>query len=274
MGIKMTIIPVGWGDNDAGYNFVGYNFATKDNDYKREAGWMRFPLLCVLIQHPTEGNILFDVGCGPDEHKDRRPAEHTNVNPAIISREEYIDERLKQIGMTVSDIDKIIISHCHWDHIGGLEFFKGTKAIKNVYVPMKDYAYALMQSHRSSRGYSDTFYYRRNLDVEGADFNLVEEDTVLCDGIEMLLFEGHTPRVIGLIVHLDSGTYILPSDAIASGKGYYEPTTKPATIYDTLGYARTIKRIRYLEKKYNAKIIFPHDPWLFKDYKTIPEYYE
>lgn len=152
----------------------------------------------------------------PGEECDRRPAEHRRINPVEVRRDQYVDEGLKKLGLTVDDISAIVISHCHWDHIGGLEFFKGTRAIRNVYVPYADFAHALVQTHRTPAGYSDSGYYRRNLDVEGAEFHLLEEETTLFPGVDVLLLEGHTPAVAGLVLHLDSGNYILPSDAVTA----------------------------------------------------------
>jgi N-acyl homoserine lactone hydrolase len=266
--LEFLLFPGGQGHNDAAWNFTGYKFATAENKQRGEA-WMTFPLPFYIIKHPTAGYIMYDVGCGPGEGIDRRPQEHRSMNPVTIKREDYVDESLKKIGLSVHDISTIILSHCHWDHTGGLEFFKGTHAIKNIYVNDKEFAYALLQSHRSGAGYSDSLYYKWNLDIEGADFHLIEEDVELFPGVELVMLEGHSPCVMGLVLHLESGTYIFPSDAVTADVCYNPPNVKPGTVYDSLGYERSLKRLHKLETKYNAKFIFHHDPWSFPTYKTM-----
>lgn len=264
-GLEFALLWGGTGYNDIAWNFQGYGLATDDNHEGAKDVWQDFSYLYTVIKHPTAGYLMFDVGLGSGEETDRRPLSHRKINPVKITREQYVDEALKGVGLTVHDIQAIIISHCHWDHIGGLEFFQETEAIKNVYVPYRDFERALVQTHRSSVGYSDSGYYRRNLDVPGAEFHLLEEDTELFPGVEVLLLEGHTPAVAGLVLHLESGNYILPSDAVTA-EVCLRGTAEPGTIYDSLGFQRTRKRLLRLEKALDAKFIFPHDPWNFPSY--------
>lgn len=264
-GLEFAVLSGGTGYNDIAWNFQGYGLATDQNREGSRDVWQDFSYLYTVIRHPTAGCILFDTGLGSGEDRDRRPEAHRNINPVQVARDQYVDEGLKKLGLTVRDIRAIIISHCHWDHIGGLEFFQGTEAIQNVYVPYRDFAWALVQTHRSSKGYSDSGYYRRNIDVPGAEYHLLEEDTELFPGVEVLLLEGHTPAVAGLVLHLESGAYILPSDAVTA-EVCLRGSAMPGTLYDSLGFQRTRKRLLKLEKDLNAKFIFPHDPWNFPKY--------
>ena len=265
-GLEFALLSGGTGYNDIAWNFQGYGFAAADNPQGSRDVWQAFSYLYTVIRHPEAGYILFDVGLGPGEELDRRPEEHRNQNPVKVSRDQYADEALKKVGLTVNDIGTIILSHCHWDHIGGLELFQGTAAIQNVYVPYADFAWALVQTHKTSAGYSDSGYYRRNLDVAGAEYHLLEEDTELFPGVDVLLLEGHTPAVAGLVLHLESGAYILPSDAVTA-EVCLRGTAFPGSIYDSLGFQRTRKRLLKLEKELHAKWIFPHDPWNYPTYK-------
>lgn len=265
-GLKFALLSGGTGYNDIAWNFQGYGFATADNREGSKDVWQDFSYIYTVIHHPAAGYIMYDVGLGPWEDIDRRPAEHRMVNPVRVSRDQYVDEGLKKIGLTVNDISAIVISHCHWDHIGGLEFFKGTRAIQNVYVPYADFERALVQTHRTSAGYSDSGYYRKNIDVEGAEYHLLEEDTELFPGVDVLLLEGHTPAVAGLALHLESGNYIMPSDAVTA-EVCLNGSANPGSIYDSLGFQRTRNRLLKLRKKLNAKFIFSHDPWNYPTYE-------
>lgn len=264
-GLEFALLSGGTGYNDIAWNFQGYGLATADNQEGSKNVWQDFSYIYTVIKHPTAGYIMFDVGLGSREEIDRRPEPHRRINPVKVSREQYVDEGLKSLGLTVDDIHAIIISHCHWDHIGGLEFFKGTEAIKNVYVPYADYARALVQTHKTSIGYSDSGYYKKNIDVEGVEYHLLEDDIELFPGIEVLLLEGHTPAVAGLVLHLESGNYIFPSDAVTA-EICLRGTALPGVIYDSLGFQKTRKRLLKLEKELNAQFIFSHDPWNYPKY--------
>lgn len=265
-GLEFAILPGGQGHNDAAWNFMGYGFATEDQK-TRQAAWMTFPLPCYVIHHPQAGYLMYDVGCGPGEETKRRPAEHRKINPVTIRREDYVDEALRSLGLEVGDISAIILSHCHWDHIGGLQFFKGTEALRNIYVSAADYAAALVHSHQSAKGYTDSLYYRWDIDVEGAEFHLIDAECELFPGVELLLLEGHSPAVVGLVLHLESGVYILPSDAVTA-EVCYSGRYRPGTVYDSLGYDRTLRRLHELQQRYHAQLIFQHDPWSFPDYRV------
>lgn len=274
-GLKFAILPTGRGENDPGFNFHGYAFGDMYNkDRPRE--WMSFPLFCVLIRHPDLGNILYD--CGPgigDENEEhcRRSHEAFISNPAIMTRDEFVDRRLQQIGLSTDDIDMILISHFHWDHVGGMELFKGTKAIKNVYAPEKDFEYALKMTHISSKGYSDGLYFRWNIDIDGCEYHLIREDQEFARGIDLLLLEGHTPAVMGLILHCEEKTYIFPSDAITAQLNFGPPVVPPGNIYDSLGFYRTVDKVRKLQQKYNAEMVYQHDPWQEMTNCTEPTFF-
>ena len=49
-----------------------------------------------------------------------------------------VESALKEKGIAPSDIDLLIISHLHFDHAGGMAYFKGTKAAENVYIAEGD----------------------------------------------------------------------------------------------------------------------------------------
>jgi N-acyl homoserine lactone hydrolase len=274
-GLEFTLITTGVASGDMGGIYSGFNFATYDHK-ERGNGWFEGPVYCVLIKHPTAGYWMYDVGFGLGDDGERRPAAHRNVTHLEIKREEFVDKRLESLGLSVNDISGIIISHCHWDHFGGLMFFKGTKAIKNIWTCEADYAKGLVSSHANARGYAEPadYYYKDNFEVEGAQFHFIEEDTEFLPGLELLILEGHSPGVLAMVLHCEENTYIFPSDTINCAENYYDPITKPAGLYDSLGYIRSVKRVRKLQKEYNAKMIFPHDIFHFNEYHFAPYVYK
>ena len=100
-------------------------------DWKDENEMVVSPAVSLLIQHPTLGNILYDPGTCHEHEKLYTPEmKHTYPVVECIS----VKEALAAKGLTPDDIDRIIISHLHFDHAAGLKDFVGTKAIEKVMV--------------------------------------------------------------------------------------------------------------------------------------------
>jgi len=270
--IKFSILKHGIIENDLSWNTVMANPGTV-HQKNPPAIWGKFPCFSVLIYHPTAGWILFDCGVCPGDERDRLPASFTDYYPLYASEEDYLENRLKSVGLTADDIDLVILSHTHWDHMGGAGLFSNTKAGKRILTSEADYSYGIAHSHASLTGI-DGGYIKKNFDFEGIGFEFVDEDCEIADGVRLIAFGGHTPCVLGLMLTLDSGTYIFPSDAVISRVNYGPPVRSSAFMYDSLAYAAAIKKLRKLETEFNAKIIFSHDYEQFCTLKLAPYFYE
>ena len=121
----------------------------------------------------------------------------------------------------------------------------------------------------------DTFcaYIYKNFEVPGLTFTYVEDDITLVPGIELVLFKGHSPGVLGLVLHAESGTYIFPSDAVYTQKNYGPPVIPPGKVYDIIGFYGDVRKLNRLEKQYNAQIIYSHDFEQFRTLEKAPVFY-
>lgn len=85
---------------------------------------LSIPAFSFLIEHPSKKLILFDLGVRKD---------HENYSPRILSRlkeggwkiavKQGVREQLEAHGVDGKDIDAIIWSHWHWDHVGDASTF-------------------------------------------------------------------------------------------------------------------------------------------------------
>lgn len=270
--IEFTVIPLGYLENDMIWNFAP-NIHGTIMDKNPKAQWWRVPVLAILIKHPDAGYILFDTGTAQgDDNELRRPEESRFPFPLFVTQEDLLFHQLKKLGLSPNDISTIVISHMHWDHCGGLEIFSDTQAGQNVYAPMHDFAHGLVLTHRRPEFFDDS-YNRLNFEVPGITYNLIEDDQELAPGIEMVMLGGHTPGVIGLVVHTETGTWIFPSDSVYTRRNYGPPIIRPGILYDSLGFDKSIQKLYRLEKKYNARFIFPHDPVSLAELKLAPYFY-
>lgn len=91
---------------------------------------VRYPSLCMLIQHPQHGNILFDTGYSEEfmSVSAKFPGIlYRMVTPVTLTQD--LLTQLQSIGISADEIDYIVISHFHSDHLGGLKDFSKAKFI-------------------------------------------------------------------------------------------------------------------------------------------------
>ncbi|WP_222616524.1 MBL fold metallo-hydrolase [Undibacterium umbellatum] len=91
-----------------------------------------FPALCGLLIHPTRGNILFDTGYSNHFLQATQPFPerlYRWTTPMTLAPEEVLTQQLAQLGIQSTDINYVVISHVHGDHIAGLRDFPYAKLI-------------------------------------------------------------------------------------------------------------------------------------------------
>ena len=105
---------------------------------KKWSEWL--PIYCWLIEHP-EGLILVDTGetnkINEEGYLPNSKLYHKAVQTKI-TREDEVDFQLAKIGFKPKDIKKVILTHLHGDHVGGIYHFAHAKFI----VPKKEYEFA------------------------------------------------------------------------------------------------------------------------------------
>ena len=219
-----------------------------------EQEMVKSPAVAVLIQHPVLGNILYDTGNSP-EHLTAYTKEMLHDYPVVDCVS--IKDALAEKGLTPDDIDRIIISHLHFDHAGGMKDFVGTKAIRNVMVSeadLKQAYFSVMTGHGGA-------YIRSLFDVEGVQFETINRTTELAPDLTLFIQEAHTPGVIGMILRTEhSGTIITTSDTLYTADSYRNGLPPGGTINATTDeFFDNLKRIRGMEKEYGATLLFGHD---------------
>ena len=85
---------------------------------------VKFPALVVFMNHKKYGNILYDTGYSKDIYNNGLISKIYNLaNKTYVDDKDVIINKLKEDN--IEKIDKIILSHAHPDHIGGLKLFNG-----------------------------------------------------------------------------------------------------------------------------------------------------
>lgn len=212
------------------------------------------PTVAILIQHPTLGNILYDTGNHPF-HCTEYSADILETYPVVelIS----IEDALAMEGLKPSDIDILILSHLHFDHAGGLRYFRNTKAFERIVIAedeLKNACYSVMTGNGGA-------YIKSLFDIEGICFSPIEQDTELAPDLSLFIQKSHTPGVIGLLLKLqNSGNIIVTSDTIYLRDSFERALPPGGAINKTTDeFFDNLNYIKKLKEAHQAEIIYGHD---------------
>lgn len=83
-------------------------------------------MMCVLIEHPTFGLILYETGPGKNYPEVWGPQLSDVFARVNYAPEQELEAQIATTGHSIKDVKAVVMGHLHLDHAGGLEHFKGT----------------------------------------------------------------------------------------------------------------------------------------------------
>lgn len=218
------------------------------------AAQIKSPISALLIRHPRLGNILYDTGNSPFFSTEySRETLETYPIPEFIS----IEEALAGEGLVPADIDFIVLSHLHFDHVGGLRYFRGTRAIENVYVSEPELKNAYWQVMTGNAG----AYCKQLFDVEGVRYRTFNSRLELADDVMLFVQGAHTPGVTGLVLRTASrGVVIAPSDAVYTRESFERELPPGGRINRTTDeFYDNLALLKRMQERTGATMLFGHD---------------
>lgn len=232
--------------------------------------WVKVPINAYVIEH-RDGLVLFDAG----------------VNPALVSDPDYIsspigrfllkkifrfhigpedalDKQLDAINLASADVSKVIVSHLHFDHIGGI-----------AHVPQAELLVSQDEWQRLNAPHPERdWILREHIELPGANWQPIEfeptSDPLLApfggcydcmgDGSMILLpTPGHTPGSMSMLVRSDE----LPPFMFVGDLTYeLEPLSNDQVpgIGDSEQLKTSFAKVRKLKKALPDLILLPsHD---------------
>lgn len=275
-GIKLYVLHNGRMRMDKNLMIAGSNQATLDNPNAPNE-MFEFPIYTVFIDHP-EAKILFDTACNPNSmgENGRWINQTQKAFPYTADESCYLPNRLEQINVDPSEVDYVVASHLHLDHAGCLEYFTNATVIVH-----DDELNGTMQTYARNQKagayiWADIDAWIKN-DLTWKTIKPYEDNLEIVKGVKVLNFgSGHAWGMIGLEVETQElGTLILASDAIYTAESMGDILKPPGILYDSIGWARSVEKIKRLAKEKNAQIWFGHDGNQFEGFrKSTDGYYE
>ena len=218
------------------------------------------PVWNLVIDHP-EATILWDTGSHHDAADGHWPEGLVQAFYPHDASEHRLDDDLEAAGYSLDDIDAVFQSHLHLDHAGGLAFFAGTDTPIYVHEEELKFAYYSAKTDEGSAAYVlDDFDHDLNWQVIHRDREAHFTD------LEFVRFPGHTPGLTGSVIHLDSdGTVVFTGDQVYMDENYEEGTPLGGPlVWGKTEWTESMNRIRELERRHDAEVVFGHDPAQFE----------
>ena len=214
----------------------------------------QIPIVCYLVQTSDGKHMLIDTGLPeimPEEEKD-------------FENGQDVIQQLANIGLKPDDIDTVISSHYDIDHAG-----------RHAAFPQADYV--VQRAHHVDAASNPRFAALRpqwNQPMER--IRLVDGDTELLPGLELIETSGHVPGHQSVLVRLPkTGTIVLTIDAVSFAAGFTRDQQNDGSNPDAEATrASTIKLLDLVEREHIGLVIFGHDQEQWNRLKKAPEFYE
>lgn len=217
-------------------------------------GKVEVPCPSFLFQH-RQGLALMDTGLYPGAAEDPSRVygrEFVEFMGLHYEPHQRIDRQLESLGFSFSDVKYVILSHAHFDHIGGIHLFPQATVIAGA----GELQYALMpMSHHAG-------YFRRE-EVLAVARQRVHEVTreldLFGDGsITILPSPGHTPGNLSVLVRTRTRPFLFSGDALHLRESL--DTLLPlANDYSAVDAVRSIEHLRLLSSTNETALWIGHD---------------
>jgi glyoxylase-like metal-dependent hydrolase (beta-lactamase superfamily II) len=216
--------------------------ALREHDIQSEQ-WVEWvsPYICLLVD-TGKHRVLVDTG-----------ADALGPNTGRLL------ENLKEEGIAPGDIDTVVLTHGHPDHIGGNTDLEGQVAFSNARFVMWKDEWAFWISERAELELDEHVkeplltFSRKNLPPIQGRVDLVDGEMEIVPGIYAVAARGHTPGHMGLTVSSEGEQLVCVSDALlhpihVEHPDWYSavdlnPEQAVATRHRLLNYAATEKAL-------------------------------
>jgi len=247
---------------------------------------IRFASYAVLVDH-EDGLFLFDTGFDHDFM-----AKWTPQDNAIASPDQAVVPQLARLGIKPGDIDRIIQSHLHIDHVGGNKYFPDA----TIVVHEKEYEAAKNPAPFEYQSYSDlsfdpelhklNFVGKRDImkragtsaeqpaAAKSPTYRFLDGDTEFAKGLWLYDVPGHSAGQMAMMVEVgDRKPMFFPADACHLPRHLEEMIVPNFHVDPVAGY-HSLERVKELQAEHDAEIFWGHPPGDSLVYRSAPEWYE
>jgi len=223
--------------------------------------------ICAYLLDTANGWVLLDTGFDSAHAQDaeRREANfyrHGMVPPVVLPEHELLPQ-LEGLGLKPADIQHVIVTHLHFDHVGGLKHFPHARAS----IQRREYEVRLQHDIRSG-------YIQEDYDSPSIKWDVVDGDWQVMPGLNMIDTRGHTAGHQSAVLELpSSGVVVLPFDA-GDLQENFDDEVLPGESVDDAAAMQAILRIKSILAERNGRMLLFHDPVAIQKIKLAPDFYD
>jgi glyoxylase-like metal-dependent hydrolase (beta-lactamase superfamily II) len=231
----------------------------------RDSEWTPpLPIYAWLIEHDEEGLILVDTGeTARTAEPGYFPRWHPYYRYAVrseVRRSDEVDVQLRERGVEPADVRRVVLTHLHTDHAGGLYHFPKSE----IYVSARELDVASGVAGRA-RGYLNqhwpSWFAPTRVDFGAEPLGPFPHTWPLTTNGDVLLIAtpGHTPGHLSVLVEDDHGIVFLAGDTS------YTEELMVAEVIDGVAPAvtsarQTLERIKSFTTRHPTVYLPSHDP--------------
>lgn len=214
------------------------------------SGRTRIPVPAYLIEH-AGSRVVFDAGLHPDfgDHQSDRYLEVVDDFACFLPEEATLAARLRSCGVEPDDVEYLVISHMHFDHVGG-----------SVLLPDAEIVLQRAEWLAAVADLEGEVYMPADVDPDRGRTLLDGEWDIFNDGrVIVTPTTGHTPGHQSLRLLTDEGrSLVLCGDACYLRRAL-EISALPPQPFDATAQLAVFDQLRAWESE-GATLVFGHEP--------------
>jgi len=245
---------------------LGDSFADKSLFYlRRFIGQIELGKRVAAYIGGAKKKILVDAG-PPDLERSLKYHPYSKSQP--LKPEQNMVAQLAKAKVKPEEIDIVILTHLHWDHVGRVAEFPNAEFI----VSREELRFALDPPPCLYVAYEAL-----QLGMEPMFLKVIErirtidmKEKEIVEGVTVIPLPGHTPGSIGVVVDTERGPYVIAGDAVMK-YGNLEGAREESQRYLMLGIYtdmeatwKSFERVDEIVKGDLFRVIPGHDPRVFE----------
>jgi glyoxylase-like metal-dependent hydrolase (beta-lactamase superfamily II) len=242
------------------------------------AGPFEMKLAKAMFQTGWEENILINYYIWAIRSKDGETTlVDTGTGPSFAKEQNLKgfvppEQLVARLGIKREHVTKVIITHMHFDHVGGMENFAQLYPNAKFYVQRNEFDFWVNNPISKRPPFK-----RSRLDLGnkgladlagGPRLIMLNGDKVIGPDMELLLVPGHAPGLQGVLVNTAKGSAVVASDSAHIARSFKDDMPS-SIVADMVTWLKSYDKLR---AKAPLDNLFPgHDVLMLTNYPKVAE---